>query len=175
MKKTLEAINSLVEERVIDGYAIGGAVAAIFYTEPAETGDLDIFITFPEERLIVSLEDIYDALRKKGYAEFHEEGIIIEGIPVQFLPASNALLLEAYANAVTETVAGIETRILSFEHLAAIMLQTNRPKDQIRLALFASDEKMDQQKFQAVLQRHNLSSKWQAFAAKFGPFGNESL
>jgi hypothetical protein len=41
--------NSLVYEKTIKGDAIGGAVAAIDYTEPAETGDLDVWITFPQD------------------------------------------------------------------------------------------------------------------------------
>jgi len=167
MKKTLEILNNLVSEKIIDGYAIGGAVAAIYYTEPAETGDLDVFITFPQDQLIVSPEKIYSALAKKGYSTFEKEGIIIEGLPVQFLPAAKPLLLEAYQNAISKTIAGIETKVIGFEHLAVIMLDTNRPKDKIRLSQFAVSPKLDRAKFENILKRHNLFQKWEQFQIKY--------
>jgi hypothetical protein len=41
---------------------------------------------------------LYEALRARGYAE-EGECVMIEGVPVQFLPAYNALLEEALAQA----------------------------------------------------------------------------
>jgi len=43
MKKTLEVINELKKEGLINDYAIGGAVGALRWTEPFFTEDLDIF------------------------------------------------------------------------------------------------------------------------------------
>ena len=40
-----------------------------------------------------TLSTLYKCLRKKGYKE-QEEHIVIEGIPVQFIPAYNELLLD---------------------------------------------------------------------------------
>src|SRR4051812_6401852 len=47
MKETLEVINRMQADGVIDQYAIGGAVGATFYLEPIATVDLDIFVDFP--------------------------------------------------------------------------------------------------------------------------------
>lgn len=167
MKKTLEALNSLVKERVIEGYAIGGAVAAIFYTEPSETADLDVFITFPSDQVIVSLDVIYEHLRKKGFTTFEHEGIVIEGIPVQFLPAAKPLLLDAFREAHEESVAGVPTRIMGFEHLAAIMLDTGRPKDKLRLLQSWESQELDREKFQEICSNHGLKKKWETFHAKY--------
>ena len=167
MKKTLEVLNSLVSEKIIDGYAIGGAVAAIYYTEPAETGDLDVFVTFPQDQLIVSPEKIFGALAQKGYSDFEKEGVVIEGLPVQFLPAATPLLLEAFQQADSKSIAGIKTKIIGFEHLAAIMLDTNRPKDKIRLTQFAVSPKLDRNRFEAILKRHDLFQKWEQFQTKY--------
>ena len=167
MKKTLEVLNSLVEEGVIEGYAIGGAVAAIFYTEPSETADLDVFITFPSDKLLVSLDAIYEHLRKKGFATFEHEGIVIEGIPVQFLPAAKPLLLDAFREAHEESVAGVPTRIMCFEHLAAIMLDTGRPKDKLRLVQCWESPALDREKFQVICSNHGLQKDWENFHARY--------
>ena len=44
MKKTIEILKQMIKEGIIEDYAIGGAVGVIFYTEPTDTKDLDIFI-----------------------------------------------------------------------------------------------------------------------------------
>ena len=47
MKRTIEVLNELEKEGVISRYAIGGAMGAIFYTEPFLTFDLDVFVVLP--------------------------------------------------------------------------------------------------------------------------------
>ncbi len=44
MKETLRVINRMVVDGIISQYAIGGAVAAIYYLEPFDTADLDVFV-----------------------------------------------------------------------------------------------------------------------------------
>jgi len=88
MKQTLDVINAMEAEGVIGRYAIAGAVAAYNYIEPALTNDLDILVSFDQPATeaassLISLEPIYSYLKKKGYDEHHEEGIAIEGWPVQ--------------------------------------------------------------------------------------------
>ena len=46
MKATLEVINQMQVDGVIDNYAIGGAVGATFYLEPVSTLGIDIFVSF---------------------------------------------------------------------------------------------------------------------------------
>lgn len=43
MKETLQVLNQMVADGVIDGYVIGGAIAATYYLEPIDTDDLDVF------------------------------------------------------------------------------------------------------------------------------------
>ena len=167
MKRTLEVLNGLVKDGVIEGYAIGGAVAAIFYTEPSETADLDVFITFPSDTLLASLDVIYEHLRRKGFGTFEQEGIVIEGIPVQFLPAATPLLLDAFLEAHEENIAGVPARIMRFEHLAAIMLDTGRPKDKLRLAQSWESPSLDRSKFHEICLKHGLQKNWVNFHAKY--------
>jgi hypothetical protein len=44
MRRTLEVLNELEKESVFSRYAIGGAMAATFYTEPVLTFDLAVFV-----------------------------------------------------------------------------------------------------------------------------------
>lgn len=168
MRKTLEILDSLVAQNVISQYAIGGAVAAIFYTEPVETGDIDVFVAFPSSQLVVSLEPITDALRGLGYTEWDKEGILVEGLPVQFLPAESPLLREALAEAAVHDLGGGAcARIMTFEHLCAIMLDTGRPKDSVRLCACWTDSKLNKIGFLNICRRFGLEGKWNAFFSKF--------
>lgn len=68
MKRTLQALNRMVEDGVIEGYLIGGAVAAAYYVEPTATQDLDIFFQLaPSESGLMSLSPLYAYLRAHGY------------------------------------------------------------------------------------------------------------
>jgi len=42
IEKTIAVINQLAEKGVIENYALGGATAVIFYTEPIATEDVDM-------------------------------------------------------------------------------------------------------------------------------------
>jgi predicted nucleotidyltransferase len=165
MKKTLQVLNELEEEGIFERYAIGGAVAAIFYTEAVATYDLDIFVVLKQDSLLVSLTPIYDALKDRGYVE-ESEFVMIEGVPVQFLPSFNPLTEEALENAKTTDYEGTDTRVLTAEHLLAIMLQTGRAKDRQRFQLFLDQGvEIDQDRLRDIAAKHNLSEKldeWQS-------------
>jgi hypothetical protein len=69
VKVTLEIINRMQADGVIGKYAIGGAVGATFYLEPAATLDVGIFVSLPETRggMLLTLTPIYDYLTQRGY------------------------------------------------------------------------------------------------------------
>ena len=89
----LASIRRLKSEGVVKDYAIGGAMALAFWSEPIPTFDLDVFVLLPSKSVLVSLEPIYDWARRNNYRE-EAEHIFIAGIPVQFIPAHNALAEE---------------------------------------------------------------------------------
>jgi hypothetical protein len=79
MRRTLEVLNDLEKQGVFSRYAIGGAMAATFYTEPVLTFDLDVFVVLlPETGQLMSLAPVYEALRARGYGE-EKEAVMIEG------------------------------------------------------------------------------------------------
>lgn len=164
----MAAINQLEADGVIQRYAIGGAVGATFYLEPVATLDLDVFIAFQPEAgsLIASPQPIFDYLKARG-GRMEGEYIIIEGWPVQFLPAASPLVEEALALAVVRDVAGTVARVFTAEHLAAIALQTGRAKDKARLLQFIEAGALDPVRFQTILSRHALQEAWQRFQKQF--------
>jgi hypothetical protein len=104
MKQTLDVINRMEADGIIGRYAIAGAVAAYNYIEPALTNDLDILVSFDTPAVdakanLIFLDPVYSYLKKKGYDKHREEGIVIEGWPVQFLPVASQLDVEALAQA----------------------------------------------------------------------------
>lgn len=96
----IRTLNELERDGAIERYAIGGAVAAAFYLEPAETMDLGVFvpISAPAGSLIITLDPVLEYLAARGF-ELKGEYVIIGGWPVQFLPASPGLLEEALSAA----------------------------------------------------------------------------
>ena len=170
MERTLKVINSLVDKGVIRGYAIGGGMAAAYYGEPTLTYDLDLFVHIAGDRDdILLLTPIYEYLAGLGY-KTEAEGVVVEGIRVQFLPPYNALIEEAIEKAVSVRYGSTDTRMVSLEHLVAIMVQTFRPKDKLRLANLLglvndpkAKAKLDIDSLADILIRHKLKKRWDDF------------
>lgn len=161
MRKTLKILNELRKDGLVEEYAIGGGVAVLFYVEPIFTSDLDIFCLVPMAKasLLTTLSPIYDFFKKKGY-KFHKEQIVIEGVPVQFIPAYNELVEAAITHAKEIEYEGIKTKVVGLEYLIAIMIQTNRPKDRERIFLILEEAKIKQEVLNKILKRHGLMNKW---------------
>lgn len=167
MEKTLAVINQLEQEGIIGRYAIGGAMAATRYIEPIQTYDPIIFVIPPLlPSGLISLSPIYDSLVKRGYKP-EGECILIEDWPVQFLPVYNELTEEALAQAVEVEFGATFTRVLSAEHLAAIMIETGRPKDHARLVQFFESSVLDRDVLEDIIARHDLAAKWETFCERF--------
>src|SRR5215470_9076799 len=94
LERIIEQLNDLQRRGVIGLHAIGGAFAFIFYAEPIATRDLDVFAELPMSGGLIVLDDLYGELRKLGY-EVEGDAVLIEGFPVQFLPAPTPLVRDA--------------------------------------------------------------------------------
>ncbi|MGH9511471.1 MAG: hypothetical protein ACRD2U_04985 [Terriglobales bacterium] len=152
MKATLEMINRMQTDGIIGKYAIGGAVGATFYLEPAATVDLDVFVTQPASGGLLTSTPIYVCLKAREGIE-QDEYVVLDGWPVQFLPPANELKQEAVENSVAATVEGVGTWIMTAEHLAAIALRTGRAKDHNRVLQFVEQNAVDRSTLQSVLKR----------------------
>ena len=161
MEKTLRLIKELKEKKIITDYSIGGGIAALYYVEPLLTYDLDIFF-IPIEDSIDVLTPIYGYLKEKGF-KAKKEHILIEGVPVQFIPVYNDLVEEAVQYSVEVRYGRIKTRVLGVEYLIAVMLQTYRPKDKERLVKVFEDAKIDIELLKKILKKHGLYDRYVQF------------
>jgi hypothetical protein len=101
-------------------------------------------------------------LKEKGY-KTKKEHVLIEGIPVQFIPVYNDLVKEAVQCAVEAKYGRIKTRVLGLEYLIAVMLQTDRPKDRERLVKVFEEAKIDLKRLGKILKKHGLHDKYVQF------------
>ena len=170
MERVIQVINRMQADGVIEKYAIGGGIAAVYYIEPYETDDLDIFIPVSAVAVgtadLVSLEPLYSYLAKLGYQAV-KEGVMIEDWLVQFIPTFEKLQDEALDAALTVSYGSIETKVFSPEYLAAELLRSGRLKDQVRVIALIKTEKLDTQKFHEIIERHGLTEKWAALVKRF--------
>jgi hypothetical protein len=163
MQKTFKIINQLLESGIIEKYAVGGNIATIFYIEPTTTYDLDIMVILPsEDNILHPLKDIYEWAKEKNY-KLEKEHIIIEGIPVQFLPAYNDLVKEAVENAVEKKYKNEKISVIGIEYLIAIMVDTYRPIDKERLIRFLNNAKFDKEILNGILIKFKLKEKYDSF------------
>ena len=160
MKRTIAVLNGLEQDGVFSRYAIGGAMGAIFYTEPFLTFDLDVFVVLPSTTGgLLTLAPIYDALRARGYVE-ENECVTIEGVPVQFLPAYNSLVEEALNEAQESLYEDVPARVVRSEYLIAIALQTGRNKDRERVRILREQANIDMDVLVDIVKRHQLEERW---------------
>lgn len=168
LNAVIRELNALLEEGIVETYAIGGAVAVGFYGEPAATEDVDVFVIFKDRdsSLIIDPSPVIDFLKARGY-EVEKEYIRIGGWPVQFLPPPTALEEDALKHAVVMEDGDLFVRVLSLVYLAAIALQTGRSKDHNRLIAIRSDGTLDIPEFEAIISSHELEDKWRSHLDKF--------
>ena len=168
IRDVIIAINQMEADRVIDRYAIGGAVGATFYLEPIDTFDVDIFVALERAAgsLLITLEPVFNYLKARGGVT-EREYIVVGGFPVQILPPTSALAEEAIATAVERDVDGVSARVFTPEYLAAISLETGRAKDKARILQFIEEEALDLQRFETLVQHHHLVEKWEKFKRQF--------
>ncbi|NOT42953.1 MAG: hypothetical protein HOP13_20940 [Alphaproteobacteria bacterium] len=177
LRRTIEVIVRLAETGTIGTYAIAGAVAALNYTQPRVTEDLDILVSVvafqQKESGLLLLGPIESALAGMGYTQRSGVGIVIEGWPVQFIPVASPLDEEALERAIEVDVMlpgepPLKARSLRAEHVVATALSLGRFKDYARVEDFLEQGALDFQAFKGVLERHNLMGKWRDFLAKAG-------
>ncbi len=166
--KTISVINQMVTDGIIENYALGGATAVIFYTEPIATEDVDIFVHLkPGGNPLMEFHPIFDYLKDKGYG-MKGEHFYVESFPVQFLPTGKDLLDAAIDEANEfELAKEVIVRVMTPEHLVAVMLNTGRLKDYLRIGAFLEHKVVNLEELQNILAKHDLTDKWQDNIKKF--------
>ena len=100
MQTVLQALNRLVADRVIENYAIGGAIGSSFYIDAFQTEDVDAFVFLPLSSTdLVLLSPVYAALVALGDA-IEREHVRFGEWPLQILSDANPLIAEAIREAI---------------------------------------------------------------------------
>jgi len=155
----LEGLNELKKRGIVKDYAVGGGIAALRYTEPFFTNDLDVFIILPESSgKVVVITPVTDYFTKQGYP-WLKEHVVIEGTPVQFLVASQ-LEAEAVRMASRRKFLGVWTRSFTPEYLIALMIKVGRFKDKERARMILEQSKVNREVLLDILSRYGLEQKF---------------
>jgi hypothetical protein len=155
----LRVLNSMKAEGVIEEYAVAGAMALVFWTEPVPTWDLDVLVFLPAAAgPLVSLDAIYRWTSGHGYP-IHKEHVIVEGVPTQFRASPGRLGDEAVETAATLEYEGVATRVVLPEYLVALYLQpgARTAKRRERAAMLLEWPGLNRERLDAILKRHELS------------------
>jgi hypothetical protein len=170
LAEVFRILNEVRDEGIVTDYAIGGAMAVLFYAEPTRTYDLDVFVLLPPGGSpLAQLSPIYDWAEKRGYPT-DAEHLIIHGVPVQFLPAYNDLVEEAVRTARALDYEDVPVRVIAPEYLAALALQAGGVKRRERIAQLLEAEVINRDQLADLLSRHDLDETWQRY---WGRLGNE--
>ena len=176
MEATIAVLNDLVARRVIEKYAIAGAVGAIFCVEPFDTIDLDVFVFLPTSAPpLEPFREVFSYLKARGY-DFEGEFLFIEGVPVQFLPAEDPkglarAALEAAAAVSYQGASGpIATWVITPEYLIAIALAVHRSKDYERVSRLLSEASVSRILIDELIGRFELAEQWNIFLRRYPEF-----
>jgi hypothetical protein len=160
LKKTLSVINHLRSKGLVDDYAIGGNVGVIFYTEPFNNEQLDVFVTSGSCK--AKLTPLFNYLVDKGYQWNGDRAIAIERFPTYFILADE-LEKEAIGDAKTAEYYGIKTRIMTPEYLVALHLRAEGPINHMKVIKLLEQVILDKKKLDNILGRYKLTNKFNRF------------
>jgi hypothetical protein len=151
-------LNDMKSDKIVEDYAIGGAMAVLFYAEPTRTYVLDVFVVLPQSTpTIVLLTPVYSWLQERRF-EPKEEHVVIHGVPVQLLPAYNELVEEAVIHARDLDYDGVPVRVTSPEHLVALAFQTGGRRRRERAFLLLDTGDVDRTRLEDLLERHGIAA-----------------
>ena len=154
LAEVFRAANSLLAAKLIVDWALGGALAAIYYVEPFTTYGADIFFIPVGKGLTAGIPAIYAHLQSQGW-QVEREHLMVSEFPVQFL-AAGGLTEEAVREAERIEFEGVPARVFRAEHIVAIAASVGRPKDKARIEQLLQQASLDKTKLENILQRHNL-------------------
>jgi len=154
LAEVLRAANDLVAAKVIADWALGGALAAIYYVEPFATYDADIFFIPVSKGLSAGIPALYEHLKAQGW-QIEREHLLVRGFPVQFLVAEG-LTEEAVREAARIEFEGVPAKVFRAEHIIAIAARVGRQKDKARIEQMLQQADLDKAKLADILQRHQL-------------------
>jgi hypothetical protein len=159
VRDALQVLNSMKDAGVIEDYAVAGAMAILFWTEPIPTFDLDVLVFLPpSEEAIVSLDSLYRWTEARGYSASREH-ILIEGVRTQLLPSPSPLADEAIDTAETLDYDGVPVKVVKPEYLVALysVPSARTAKRRERAAMLLDWPGLNRKLLDEILGRHGLT------------------
>lgn len=166
MKEVAELLNSMLEEELIQDYALFGAVAQMRYTEAVPTLDADVLVSLPPAQGLDILSPIYRFCETKGYRP-EGEAVVVGDWPVQFIPVFSPLTEEALKEAEADEIDGIRVKVVRADYLAVLALSVGRHKDHLRILALLDSGWTSGKAITRIADRHGLLDKWEQFKRKF--------
>ena len=162
VEQALRLANEAKAKGLIGDYAIGGAFAFIYYSEPFETKDLDLFVSLASTPSgLIDLGPIWRHFIAGGAAP-EGQFLRLSRLLVDFVPVADRLDEEALNEATDVQVGQQTTRVLTAEHAVAIAVRTARPQDRMKIArlLGSAPDAIDHTCLDRILEQHGLLLKW---------------
>lgn len=153
-------LNAMQEGGIVERYAVGEGMAALFYTETTRTYDIDIFVVIQQQGMLVDLSPIYDWARTRGYG-VEREYLMIHGVPVQILVAGGGLENEAVQNAQNLDYDGVPVPVIKPEYLILLYLRAGGAKRRGRVADLI-EAGADSAEITRLAMCFDLEHEWQA-------------
>ncbi len=151
-------LNLAKSSGVVVDYAVGGAMAVLFYAEPSRTYDLDVFVLLNEqvEASLAPLAGVYVWARTRGFS-VDAEHIVMHGVPVQFLPPFSPLVREAVSHARSLSYEGVPVRVVAPEYLVVLALQGGGARRRERAWQLLESGEVDREKLRQLCTRHGVN------------------
>ena len=167
MRDTLKVLLQIRDEGILADFAIGGAIAASFFTPAVATEDLDIFAFLkPSPSGLLMLTPLYERLQALG-GRIENEYVVIGKWPVQILPAYTPLVEEAVSYAVDRIFEDLTVRVVDADYLCAIALQTGRPKDYLRVHTLIESGHVHTETLTGLINKYSLTQRWEAYVKRY--------
>jgi len=129
----LRAMNALKRSGAIRDYLVFGSVAAMLYTRPFATEDVDIGIAVASD---AEYRRAFQALARFGTVRGFS--VVINDTPVEVFPVDiSPIIHDALAHAPRKRVAGALVKVAPPEHLLLEALRVYRRADKARVFLLA--------------------------------------
>ena len=142
----LRAANDLVAAGLIEDYALGGALAAIYYVEPFTTYDADIIFVAAE---------IYCACSKSVAGVWTASISLSKIFRFNSLPRPDSRK-RRFAKLGDIEYEGVPAKVLRPEHIIAIAASVGRHKDLARIEQLLEQAEIDRTLLDDILRRYKL-------------------
>ena len=144
----LKVFRDLKREGTIEDFVLYGSVAAMVYTRPFYTKDVDIGIVGDLDA--AQFARVFSRVAEFGPVDHHS--VIIGGTPTDVFPVDvSPIIQDGAAHAIRKRVEGVVVKVVPAEHLLIEALRVNRPRDRARVLIL--DEFASPRKLRALFRR----------------------